>query len=335
MVLKKGADEDINAFFRRIRTEGYRPKDEYQGISIEDVERTLHAIDRYTLNRRDAVWSLLNNEFPSLFSHAQGRTLADGASVAQIGGYIGIVMRGQNRLDREGRDYWLKPLREIGAIVEVTFLSNSNVFVPGHIKPKSPNSAYRLDESFRNLLRLSKTLHFHQQLEEWISEETRRKRLSVHAAHVTESIRTSGVGEHRSLIGAAKNVYAPSFLPGYYVVFEDSGDGDRITAAEKAALERHGVELDLSDAWPDLILVHDTDKSLWFIEAVTSDGEIDGHKLQGLRRICEKSGKSFGGATTVYATWKRLAQRQGFVKNLARETYVWLQEDPEKVFKVL
>ena len=306
MVLKKGADEDINAFFRRIRTEGYRPKDEYQGISIEDVERTLHAIDRYTLDRRDAVWSLLNNEFPSLFSHAQGRTLADGASVAQIGGYIGIVMRGQNRLDREGRDYWLKPLREIGAIVEVTFLSNSNVFVPGHIKPKSPNS-----------------------------EETRRKRLSVHAAHVTESIRTSGVGEHRSLIGAAKNVYAPSFLPGYYVVFEDSGDGDRITAAEKAALERHGVELDLSDAWPDLILVHDTDKSLWFIEAVTSDGEIDGHKLQGLRRICEKSGKSFGGATTVYATWKRLAQRQGFVKNLARETYVWLQEDPEKVFKVL
>ena len=60
-------------------------------------------------------------------------------------------MRHGGKLDREGRDYWVKPLiDEIAAIERVNF--SDGVFVSGHLKAKSPNSAYRLTDAFKRLL---------------------------------------------------------------------------------------------------------------------------------------------------------------------------------------
>ena len=70
------------------------------------------------------------------------------------------------------------------------------------------------------------------------------------------------------------------------------------------------------------------DNSLWFIEAVTSDEEVDEHKMLGLKKICEQSGKIFGGATTTYLSWKEMAVRRHKYKNLANGSCVWIREDP-------
>ena len=93
----------------------------------------------------DAVFALLDTR-PNWFSKAPSDSaFKDGATTAHVGAHIGILQRGQNtKLDREGRDYWLKPLWEIGAIEKVTLETKSRQFIDGHVKAKSPNSAYRL-----------------------------------------------------------------------------------------------------------------------------------------------------------------------------------------------
>ena len=102
----------------------------------------------------DAVFALLDDETPSWFSTApKGIKFADGASTAHIGCHIGVLQRGAAKLDREGRDYWIKPLRELGA-VEAVFL-NGAIFIPGHPVAKSPNSAYRINADFKVILQAS------------------------------------------------------------------------------------------------------------------------------------------------------------------------------------
>ena len=85
--------------------------DSYQGVSKERVRRVLLAIDQANDNKIDVIFSLLCDE-QSWYPKAakQGLRFCDGASVAHIGTHVGILQRGRNiKLDREGRDYWLKP----------------------------------------------------------------------------------------------------------------------------------------------------------------------------------------------------------------------------------
>lgn len=73
---------------------------------------------------------------------------------------------------------------------------------------------------------------------------------------------------------------------------------------------------------------------LWVIEAVTSDGEVDLHKVSQLRALAERFGKGGVGFTTAYRTWKEASARQGAHQNIAVGTYIWIQGDPAKQFKV-
>ena len=66
-----------------------------------------------------------------------------------------------------------------------------------------------------------------------------------------------------------------------FPVFTDCEDGDRVTDEEHAALDSAGIVFgQLTDVWPDAILYNESENSLWFIEAVTSDGEVDNHKFR-------------------------------------------------------
>ena len=104
---------------------------------------------------------------------------------------------------------------------------------------------------------------------------------------------------------------------------------------ERAALDQYGIVFGtIDDMWPDAILYNPAEEKLWFIEAVTSDGEADLHKVEGLQTICNNSGKIYGGTTTTYETWKCLASRQQSENNLAPGTYIWIRECPNKHFKV-
>lgn len=303
--------------------------DSYQGVSKERVRRVLLAIDQANDNKIDVIFSLLCDE-QSWYPKAakQGLRFCDGASVAHIGTHVGILQRGRNiKLDREGRDYWLKPFWEIGAIEKV-YLDSNGEFRPGHPVAKSANSAYRLAPDFFAILKATDE-EWQSLADIWMSEDVKRERLALQAAQAQE---TSDQVEtpHSRLIRLSHEVYAARFLKDYEVIYVDDGDGDRISEAERAKLSSAGLELTIEDSMPDVLLLNRETNHLWVIEAVTSDGEVDIHKKQSLESFARRNGKSGVGFTTTYLTWKKVASRQSALKNLANGTYLWIREDPSR-----
>lgn len=144
---KKNDESKQEEYFQNLVAEGVRPpKKAMHGITKEQVRTALQFINKATDDLVDVVYALLDDGFPNLFN--SDLPFSMGASTAHIGCYVGIFVRNGKKLDREGRDYWIKPLREVGAIEVVTYDKPSNSFVSGHLKAKSPNSAYRIDPEF-------------------------------------------------------------------------------------------------------------------------------------------------------------------------------------------
>src|SRR6267154_192240 len=118
---------------KRVAAGGAVVPDTFQGVSKEKVRKVLTALhlgDNADLV--DAVFALLDNQTPSWFPKApKGTKFSEGATTAHRACHIGILQRGQGELDREGRDYWIKPLTELGGIEPVLFLDGR--FVHGHV----------------------------------------------------------------------------------------------------------------------------------------------------------------------------------------------------------
>lgn len=312
----------------RLQTKSSGVPQKHQGASKDKIRQVLAQIDLHGNNDLvDAVFALLDNETSSWFSKApKGSTIADGASTAHLACHIGILQRGAGKLDREGRDYWIKPLRDLGGIEAVTLQDSQ--FVPGHTKAKSPNSSYRLEEAFREIL-IAPDGKWQEKLKDWSAAESSRERLAFQAKMAEAAKKASDTG-HAALIKDCVEHYAPRFLEGYEVLYVDDSDGDRISDDERAMMEAAGAMLTLADPVPDVLLWHPETDWLWVIEAVTSDGEVDAHKVKGMQAFAKRCGKAGVGFTTAYLTWKSAAARQGKQGNIAVETYIWIKEDPSK-----
>ncbi len=319
----------------RLNNLGKAVPDFFQNIDKKRIHDVLVRIDRETTDMIDVVFALLDNQTPSQFSATpSGTKFSDGATVAHIGAHVGILQRGDiNKLDREGRDYWIKPLAELGAIELIYFDTKTRKFLPGHPVAKSPNSAYRISKEFVEILK-DKSGIWEVQLDEWIKEENIRQRVSLQAE---AQKRTSVVvdSSHSELINLCQDIYIPQFLPDYVILFVDSEDGERITPDEKQSLSKAGIDLTPGDAMPDILLWNPENDALWVIEAVTSDGEVDSHKVNQMLKFCREYGKSSVGFTTVYASWRDTARRQAKHRNIAPGTYIWIGEDPSKHFRIV
>ncbi|MET4220213.1 hypothetical protein ABIB00_005441 [Bradyrhizobium sp. LB14.3] len=303
-----------------------------QGVSKNRIREVLERLDHGTnADLVDGVFALMDNETLSWFGKAPPNAkFADGASTAHLACHIGILQRGQSKLDREGRDYWIKPLRELGGIEPITLYAGE--FIPGHVIAKSPNSAYRLSEDFKAVLQAPDD-KWRAMLAFWSSQDAARQRREFQA-QMAEASRLLVDTGHSDLIQAAIEYYAPKFLPGYKVIYVDDGDGDRVTDADRRRLADAGVELTLADAMPDVLLWNPTSNRLWVIEAVTSDGEVDLHKVNQLQLLAKRASKSGINFTTAYRTWKEAASRQGAHQNIAVGTFIWIQGDPARQLKV-
>jgi hypothetical protein len=311
-----------------------RPPNALQGVTKERIAEVLQALDRTSRDQIDAVFALLDDINPSWFYEAaeKGLKVCHGASTAHIACHVGVLQRNGGKLDREGRDYWLKPLWEIGALEKIYFDSETADFLPGHPVPKSPNSAYRIAPAFLQILKASdadrKAL-----LAAWASKDAIRARLQVQAELAKAT--TAKIGTpHQGLITAACEIYVPNFLPGFEVLYIDATDGQRVTAEQEFALKKAGIAIGLADSMPDILLWNQKTDALWVVEAVTSDGEVDAHKVQSLTTLASRSGKKTIGFTTAYATWRDAASRQGKHKNIAPGTYIWIREDGAKQLSV-
>lgn len=140
---------------------------------------------------------------------------------------------------------------------------------------------------------------------------------------------------HSDLIQACHQHYVPRFLPDFKVVYIDDGDGERVTEEQQAILSSAGLTITISDSMPDILLWNECNDHLWVIEAVTSDGEVDNHKVRNMTEFAARHGKTTIGFTTAYPTWKKIAERQKATNNnLAIGSYFWILEDASKNFKV-
>jgi hypothetical protein len=327
----------LDAKARKLRDEalarGQKPvADELQGVAKARIAEVLRAVDLETQDMVDTVFALLDDRLASWFPAApSGVRFCDGASVAHLACHVGILQRGNVKLDREGRDYWIKPLREIGAVEPIFLDSKTRTFLPGHPVPKSPNSAHRLAHEFTLILKAPEQ-RWRPMLAEWIREEEIRGRRAFQAAQAEETRRKVDTS-HVDLIRACVEQYAPHFLPGFEVVYVDDADGDRITDEDRERLRDAGLDLTLGDAMPDVLLYNRELNELWVIEAVTSDGEVDESKRSRMVAFADRYGKEAIGFTTAYPTWKVAAQRQAAHKNIAPSTYVWIREDASKHYR--
>jgi hypothetical protein len=310
------------------------PPGALQGVTKARITEVLRALDRDSRDRVDAVFALLDDINPNLFFEAaqKGLKFCHGASTAHIASHVGVLQRKSGKLDREGRDYWLKPLWEIGALEKLYFDPETADFLPGHPVPKSPNSAYRVAPAFLEILKASDAKR-PGLLATWASEDASRARLQIQAA-LAEATRAKVGTPHLELITAAAQVYAPNFLPGFEVLYIDATDGQRVTPEQVQAMQKAGITIQLGDSMPDILLWNKKTDALWVVEAVTSDGEVDSHKVQGLTALARRCGKKTIGFTTVYMTWRDAANRQGKHKNIAPGTYIWIREDGAKQFSV-
>lgn len=300
-----------------------------QGVTKQRVREALRAFSRATDDMVDVVFALLDDVHGSWFGAAKPvARFCDGATTAHLGCHVGILQRGNGKLDREGRDYWIKPLRESGAIESVFLRPGVGDFIAGHPVAKSSNCAYRLADSFVSVLQFPEPV-FRERLTQWLDASAVRMRLAFHAEQAEKS-RALVDTKHIDLIETCRTVFAPRFLPGFEVVYADVGDGDRIGEDDRASLAAAGIALELRDAMPDLLLWHRERDELWIVEAVTSDGEVDFHKAEALTNLALRCGKRGIGFTTAYRTWRDAAARQGRDPNIAPGTYVWIAADPSK-----
>jgi len=301
------------------------------GVSKERIRAVLGRISRENADTVDAVFALLDGQTTSFFTGASNLRFCEGATTAHIACHIGILQRESGKLDREGRDYWLKPLWEIGAMEKVFYTAGVG-FDYGHPVAKSPFSAYRLAASFVEILRAPEE-RWGQLLSEWSAAEPTRVRLERQASMAAVA-RARVDTKHADLIQAIITHYVPTFLSGFEVVYVDDSDGDRVSAEQRRRLESAGLDLLISDSMPDVLLWNRSTDSLWVVEAVCSDGEVDNHKLRALTEFSRRCGKSGIEFTTAYRTWKEAGARQGTHRNLAVGSYLWVLEDGSRQFFV-
>lgn len=326
--------EKLEDTFTALRKQLGGAKANSLGVTKARIEEVLKSLDRYTPDAADAVYALLDDTLPSFFgSLSQTHHFSDGATTAQLGCHVGILQRGKGKLDREGRDYWIKPLREVGAIEPITLPKGATEFVSGHITAKSPASAYRLTPDFVQVL-TAKARELGAKLKAWASEDAIRDRLTMQAKAAADS-KALHSNEHEALIEAILDYYVPAFLPAYECIYVDSDDGDRVGPEESKLLKAAGIALNLDDAYPDVIMFDAKARAIWCVESVTSDGEVDQHKVDNLLKLCERSKLKLAGLTTAYRTWRDAYRRQSKHKNLAPGTYLWIQESGGTQLKVL
>lgn len=303
-----------------------------QGVSRERVRLVLSQIALGgNADIADAVFALLDDETPSWFgAAAPSAKFCQGATTAHIACHIGILQRGNGKLDREGRDYWLKPMRELGCLETATL--HNGEFVNGHVRAKSPHSCYRLEQKFVEILKAPES-EWRAMLTEWAGSDAARSRKTFQA--MMETLARSRIDSgHADLIQACVEHYAPRFLRDYQLLYVDDSDGDRISDDERRKMAKAGIKLTLDDAMPDALFWNPSNDWLWVIEAVTSDGEVDFHKVAQMTRLAQRCGKKGVGFTTAYRTWKEAAARQSSQGNLAIGTFMWIQSDPAKHYRV-
>jgi hypothetical protein len=307
------------------------------------AKRLLWELDLYDDLRAAVLVGLTDDGEPNRFAALRNRglPLSYAAGTRQLFEYAGPMLGAENRIDRERRDYVFPQLREVGILRIATVLPAKEAAASGellkldvHDPPKTPNSAYLLTDEARTLFDAA-DVDFPQLLADFVvGAPQRRVRYQQHLA--TQAIQVASSNKHAVLMRAAAQtlVNSEAGAKGFEVVCIDDSDGQRLSPQYAKELARLNLTPDLGSRWPDVILANENSRQVWFVDAVTTDGEVDTVRKEELEKWSADRGWTVAGYTTAYERWSDAARRQGATKNLAVGSTMWIAEDGGKLFEV-
>lgn len=239
--------------------------------------------------------------------------------------------------DREYRDHAFPRLIEVGMVDKAYAVTKASDTQPigikrRHHKSKSNNNVYVLTEELVALVGVAPSA-WPEASRGWLAEDDERRRKVVERSAAVSSA-DENVSPHSALITACVNTLLVSAAAEYTLIFVDDEDGNRIRDEFREQLELRNLMPDLSSKWPDAILVEDESRSVWFVDAVTSDGEIDQSRGDALVEWADENGWITSGMTTAYLTWNAAGARQHKERNLAIGSSMWVAEDGGKLLTV-
>lgn len=195
----------------------------------------------------------------------------------------------------------------------------------------SPNYKYRLTAEFLNLIQTFGTNEWKSQLKEFlqnhetlISKYESKRQLKKIPVKINDALFEFSTGIHNELQKAIIEEFAPRFAQGSEVLYVGDTTNKGLVLNERK-LKDLGFEVVVHDKMPDVVLYNSEKNWLFFIEAVTSVGEISPKRIFEIEEMTKYSnaGNVYVTAFSDFKTYKK------FAHNLAWETEVWLSELPE------
>lgn len=195
----------------------------------------------------------------------------------------------------------------------------------------SPNYKYRLTAEFLNLIQTFGTNEWESQLKEFlqnhetlISKYESKRQLKKIPVKINDALFEFSTGIHNELQKAIIEEFAPRFAQGSEVLYVGDTTNKGLVLNERK-LKDLGFEVVVHDKMPDVVLYNSEKNWLFFIEAVTSVGEISPKRIFEIEEMTK-----YSNAENVYVTaFPDFKTYKKFAHNLAWETEVWLSELPE------
>lgn len=193
----------------------------------------------------------------------------------------------------------------------------------------SPNYRWRITEEFLKVLRSidkgnSALLDFkkkHISLVELYSSKRTLKKMPI---KINGGNYTFSPGKHNELQKAIIEEFAPRFAPNSECLYVGDTTNKDLYKDENR-LKDLGFEITLHDKMPDVVLYREEKNWIYFIEAVTSVGPMDGKRIVELKGMTKNvsAGIIFVTAFLDPKTYK------SFVDKLAWDTEVWIATMPD------
>ena len=197
------------------------------------------------------------------------------------------------------------------------------------VATNSPNYRWRITDEFLRVLRNidndnDALLSFKEQHLSLVNLYSSKRSIKKMPVKINGADYSFGPGKHNQLQKAIIEEFAPRFAPNSECLYVgDTTDKDLVK--NEAKLKELGFEITVHDKMPDVVLYRGDKEWLYFIEAVTSVGPMDGKRLVELKAMTSNvsAGIIYITAFLDFKTFK------SFSDKLAWDTEVWIADMPD------
>lgn len=197
------------------------------------------------------------------------------------------------------------------------------------VATNSPNYRWRITDEFLRVLRNidndnNALLSFKKQHISLVDLYSSRRNIKKMPVKINGADYSFGPGKHNQLQKAIIEEFAPRFASNSECLYVgDTTDKDLVK--DETKLQKLGFEITVHDKMPDVVLYREDKHWLYFIEAVTSVGPMDGKRLVELKAMTRNvsAGIIYVTAFLDFKTFK------SFSDKLAWDTEVWIADMPD------